>query len=338
MNKKNAIFITDRDGFIDRIYKQDVVEKMKGFLNVCETTINSRNLEEFKDTLRETQYIFSTWGMVSLTDEQIDDYFPKLEAIFYAAGSVQSFCRPYLRRGVRIFTSWVENDIPVWEMTAAQVLLATKGFWRCTGPYKYSNTLKGPLFRNVQKGNKDITVAVLGLGMVGRGVIKFLRETEIKFTVYDPYVSDELIAEYGATRVTLEEAFKESDVVVNAIANRPMNVGMLNYDLFNSMMDDAIFINPGRGAQVVEADLCRALREKPERFALLDVTDPEPVIPDSEINNMDNIIITPHIAGPSGAEYERLGEVMVEEASRIFKLLPANPDKEVFLHMLDVMA
>ena len=76
---------------------------------------------------------------------------------------------------------------------------------------------------------------------------------------------------------SLEEIFQECQTISKHIANNPQTVGMLDYHLFSQMRPDAAFINTGRGAQVVETDLVRALKEEPGRFALLDVTWPEPV-------------------------------------------------------------
>ena len=79
------------------------------------------------------EFIFSTWGMPRFSAEEIRRYFPDLRAVFYAAGSVQGFARPFLDCGVRVFSAWAANAIPVAAYTVAQILLAAKGFfpaWR----------------------------------------------------------------------------------------------------------------------------------------------------------------------------------------------------------------
>ena len=67
---------------------------------------------------------------------------------------------------------------------------------------------------------------------------------------------------------------------------------MLNYGLFSKMLPTATFLNTGRGAQVVEADLIRALKEQPNRAAVLDVTFPEPAEADSELYTLENVFLT----------------------------------------------
>ena len=86
---------------------------------------------------------------------------------------------------------------------------------------------------------------------------------------------------------------------------------MLGYALFSRMLPDATFLNTGRGAQVVEDDLARALREEPGRSAVLDVTLPEPPAADSPLRALPNVLLTPHFAGSSGNEVRRMGEAML---------------------------
>ena len=64
-----------------------------------------------------------------LTEEQIAEYLPSLKAVFYAAGSVQAFARPFLNRGIQVFSAWAANAVPVAEYTVAQIILAGKGFY-----------------------------------------------------------------------------------------------------------------------------------------------------------------------------------------------------------------
>jgi len=102
------------------------------------------------------------------------------------------------------------------------------------------------------------------------------------------------------------------------------------------MKKNATFINTGRGAQVVEKDLISALKEEPDRTAVLDVTFPEPPMPDSPFYTMKNVFLTPHIAGSAGDECMRMGDYMVDEANRYLK---GEPFKyEVTLKMLETMA
>lgn len=88
---------------------------------------------------------------------------------------------------------------------------------------------------------------------------------------------------------------------------------MLDRRLFERLREGATFINTGRGAQVVEADLIAVLKERPDLTALLDVTAPEPPAADSELWRLPNVAISPHIGGTTGHEVVRLADCAIEE-------------------------
>ena len=69
----------------------------------------------------DTECIFSTWGMPSFTSEEIKKYLPSLKAIFYGAGTVQHFARPFIESGIKVFSAWGANAVPVAEYTVAQI-------------------------------------------------------------------------------------------------------------------------------------------------------------------------------------------------------------------------
>ena len=93
---------------------------------------NKAYVLEHPESFADTEYIFSTWGMPWFSDEEVKQYFPSLKCIFYAAGTVQSFARPFLNNGVKVFSAWAANAVPVAEYTVAQIILANKGFYRCS--------------------------------------------------------------------------------------------------------------------------------------------------------------------------------------------------------------
>lgn len=289
--------------------------------------------EKFKDT----EFIFSTWGMPVFTSEEIRKYFPSLKCVFYGAGSVQFFARPFLENNIKVFSAWGANAVPVAEYTVAQIILANKGY------FLSSKIIKNPESRNLATqyafnlpGNYNTKIGIIGAGMIGRLVIDMLKAYKLDIVVYDPFLSNEKAEMLGVKKVSLEDLFKECQVISNHVANLPETVGMLNYDLFNLMKDNAVFINTGRGAQVVEDDLIKILTEKPYITAILDVTLPEPPLEDSKLYTLDNVILTPHIAGSLGNEVQRMGEYMCDQFIKFKNNIPY--EYEVTLKMLETMA
>ncbi|MBQ8344877.1 MAG: hydroxyacid dehydrogenase, partial [Clostridia bacterium] len=228
-------------------------------------------------------------------------------------GTVQSFARPFLNCGVKVFSAWGANAVPVAEMTVAQMILANKGYFLTNRLYhEKGKRVAKDAFMGC-RGNYGETVGIIGAGMIGKLVIQMLKQYNLKVIVFDPFLSDERAEELGVEKCGLAELFERAFTVSNHLANNEQTKGMLTYELFSRMRKNAVFINTGRGAQVVEEDLVRVLRERPDLTALLDVTYPEPPVEGHPFYTLPNCLLTPHIAGSAGDEVERMGEYMLAE-------------------------
>ena len=132
-----AIWMSDRgQALLDTIYTGALREKLEAQVQFVSTITSAQEAQASKEQLKDVECIFSTWGMLPLSAEQIRECFPSLKAVFYGAGSVQYFARPFLQSGVRVFSSAAANAVPVAEYTLAQILLAGKGFYQASRLYK----------------------------------------------------------------------------------------------------------------------------------------------------------------------------------------------------------
>jgi phosphoglycerate dehydrogenase-like enzyme len=317
------------------VYGSELQKKLKSELTFLDPVKSFEDLEARKEELRTVDYIFSTWGMLPLTKEQILNYFPNLKSVFYAAGTVQAFARPFLELGISVHSAWRANGIPVAEVTVSEILLANKGFFqrRVRSRSEWSNG--DPEYRF--PGNYGTKVGILGAGMIGARVIELLRPFELDLYVFDPFLSDERAEALGVKKASLEEIFETCHVISNHLANKPETVGIIRRDLLSRMSEYAVFINTGRGAQVDMTALIDEMRAHPKRLALLDVTDPEePPREDNPIYGVDNIILTPHIAGSIGYETHRMADFMYEEYRAVAE--GKEPKHSVSLAMLETMA
>ena len=317
----NRIFLCENAENIKRVYcVEECVYTKAAVLNVP---------KKFKDT----EYVFSTWGMPVFTEEEIKRCLPSLKAVFYGAGTVQDFARPFLNCGVRVFSAWAANGVPVAEYTVAQIVLANKGFFKTM---RYTDRATAQKEAGNFPGNYNAKIGIIGAGMIGKLVIQMLKYYNLEVLVFDPFLPKEKAKDLGVEKGSLETIFRECRVVSNHLANNEQTAGMLNGALFKTMPPYATFINTGRGAQVVEQDLIHTLKSRPDLTALLDVTFPEPPEQESELYTMENCILTPHIAGSSGNEVRRMGEYMEEEYQSFLK--NASCEYEVTLEMLKTMA
>ena len=307
----------------------------------CEmlSTAILRKSDVLDGAARDAGAIFSSWGMPSFIAEEIAAFLPNAKAVFYAAGSVQSFAHPFLSSGVRVFSAWRENAVPVAEFAVSQILLANKGFFQaCRMNRSAKAHLEAHRLFSAYPGNFDCRVGLLGCGSIGRLVAEELRRHRLEVLVFDPFLPDEAASSLGVRKASLEEIFATCQTVSNHLANNERTKGMLDWSLFSKMPRNATFINTGRGAQVVEADLVRALAEEPGRTAVLDVTCPEPPEEGSPFYSMPNVFLTPHMAGSSGLEIRRMGEAMLEEW-RAWNADPSSRSvREVTPKMLETMA
>lgn len=321
---------------ISRVYSEETLKLLTAEAALEPQVVTHAMLKKGSVATDDVECLFSTWGMPSLSEEEIARYFPNLRAFFYAAGSVKGFAAPFLAHGVKISSAYAANAIPVAEYTVSQILLATKGFFRSSALYSRGEIAEARRVAAAYPGNFSVRVGLIGAGMVGRAVCKLLKPYSIDLLVYDPYLSDDAARTLGVQKATLEEIFSTCTVVSNHVPNIPSTRRMFDYRLFSLMQANATFINTGRGAQVVEDDLCRILSERSDLVALLDVTEPEPPHADSPLFTLPGAILTPHIAGSSGNETFRMGEYMLEEYRRYAAGLPL--EYEITAEMLPTLA
>lgn len=315
------IFLCNNEKDIERVYDGKAREK----LGIAPLIVNEESLEKYKDELAGVKYAFSTWGMLRLSGEQIKKYLPSLEGVFYAAGTVGYFAEPFLNSGVRVFSAAYANGIPVAEYTVSQILLAGKGYFRAEKLYKTDLPLSRKTAWEAQ-GNYHASAGLIGLGVIGSMVAERLKAFDITVYACDPFAGEEKASALGVTLVSLPELFEKCDVISNHLANKESLNDILNYSLFSLMKPNATFINTGRGAQVNEEDLARALCEEPARTAVLDVQKDESRPQNGPLWSCENALMTPHIAGSMGNEVTRMADYIIGEFSLFLEGKPCQSE------------
>ncbi len=177
--------------------------------------------------------------MPYLSEEEIDSLLPALKCVFYAAGSVQGFARPFLNRGVRVFSAWAANAVPVAEYATAQIILAGKDFYCQSRLGSVGRWQDARERRGSQIGNYHKRVGLIGCGMIGSMVAKRLKAFDVEVLAYDPFLSSERANELGVSTVTLSELFSCCEVVSNHLANNESTKRLLGYERFMSMPQEA---------------------------------------------------------------------------------------------------
>ncbi|HEB11942.1 MAG TPA: hypothetical protein ENI06_12110 [Spirochaetales bacterium] len=159
-------------------------------------------------------------------------------------------------------------------------------------------------------------MGIIGASRVGRQVIKLLKLFGPDILLYDPFVSQQEGADLGVLKVELDELLKLADVVSLHAPLTQENGKMLNAKNLALMKDDALLINTARGALIDETALIEELA-RGRFFAFLDVTEPEPPAQNSPLRRLNNVVVTPHIAGCI-EDCSHMSELAVEELRRFF--------------------
>lgn len=138
------------------------------------------------------------------------------------------------------------------------------------------------------------TFGSVGLGNIGREVLRVLRPFEMVHLATDPYVRAEEVADLRVSLVDLETLLQQSDFVSLHCPLTPQTWGLIGERELSLMKPTAYLINASRGPVVDQAALYRALRDRKIRGAALDVFEKEPVSDDDPLLGLDNVILTPH--------------------------------------------
>ncbi len=330
---KIALFGTNELQF-SKVYTPEVLKKL-GKYGELSVKINRKNLKDNAEFLADCEIAFSTWGMPKFTKEEITEYMPKLKAVFYSAGTVQYFARPFLECGVKVFSAFAANAVPVAEYTFAQITLAAKGYYQAASNYRFL-PLRSIMYANASTGIFECKVGLVGLGAIGKTVAQKLKALDVKVYACDPFISEKTAQELGVTIVDMETLFSECDIISNHLANKPELKNVFNYNLFKRMKKHSTFINTGRGAQVAEFSLALSLILHPSRTFVADVIKTEffPYI--CPLFWCHNAILTPHIAGSTGNEPQRMAYYMMEEMEKF--LADEETEYEVSFEALERMA
>jgi len=170
---------------------------------------------------------------------------------------------------------------------------------------KYLNEFQGIEL----KGKK---VGIIGFGQIGRRVAHRLRSFEVDLLIYDPYVNETIIKEYGE-KVEIDSLMKQSDfITIHAIATDE-NENLINEERIRKMKETAFLINTSKGSIIDYDALYKALEDERIGGAALDVFPLEPIDEDNEFINLKNAIITPHIGGNTEEVVKRQSKIILND-------------------------
>ncbi len=274
--------------------------------------------DQIADLLPGVDAVLTTWGAPRF-DRRLLDRADRLQIIAHAAGTIKGIIPPEVfDRGIAVAhaAAVIAESVGEWALTVT--LMALRKAYDLNKQMHEPDTNQDR--RRLGFGNELYykRVGIVAASMTGRAFIRLLQPFHPEILVYDPYLSDERARDLGVRRIDdLDELFATCDVVSNHAPTTEETNGMIGAAQLARLRDGALFVNTARAAAIDYDALTRELEGGRIRAAI-DVFPKEPLALDSPLRRLDNVILSPHVAGGTAESRQRLGESMVDEIARCF--------------------
>ncbi|CAH1648680.1 hydroxyacid dehydrogenase [Chelatococcus asaccharovorans] len=242
---------------------------------------------------------------------------PRLRLVGHLAATVKQFLPVEVwERGIQVTAAVNAVALPVVEFTLAAITFAGKRAFAQSQRYRQHREIAYSGRTTHDCGLLGKTVGILGASRVGLRVLERLQAYDVEVLLYDPFLAREHAIALGAEKVDdLDDMIRRCDILSVHAPITDETVNMLDARRLALLKDGATLINTARGILIDHAALVRELVSG-RICASLDVTHPEPLLPDSPLFDLPNVFLTPHIAGPQGSERQRMLTAIVNDIER----------------------
>ena len=335
MTDKPNILVAMRPALFDQLFAEEQQIRLR---NMGALTMQPQegNLSEAQLTqlISGRDIVITSWGTPQFSPAVLAAA-ESLKLIAHSAGSIKRLLPPSVFADGRQVTHAAEAmAIPVAETTLLLILLCLRRFHQIDRAFKDAGW---DAAKALGPGTEleGARIGIIGAGHTGRTVIKKLHALDADLWLYDPYASERQAADMGARKVALETLLRECPLVSLQAPSTPETYRMLGAEQFSWLQDGACFINTARTYPIDEAALLAEL-ESGRISAALDVFEQEPLPDDSPFRQLDNVIISPHMAAVTDQAYRRQGQITTDEVASF--LSEGKLRYEVTGDMLDKMA
>jgi D-3-phosphoglycerate dehydrogenase len=260
-------------------------------------------------------------GLVVRSAVQVDDSLlaaaPKLRVIGRAGVGVDNIdVDAATRRGIVVMNTPGANAIAVAELTLGMMLALARQLPKANATMHAGKWEKKSLQGAELRGKK---LGVLGLGRIGLEVARRARSFGMEVIGHDPFVSASIARENAIQLVSADELFREADYLTLHVGLTPQTAGIISVASLETMKKGVRIVNCARGELIVEEALAEALKSGHVGGAALDVFHKEP-LKDSPFFELENVILTPHIAGSTAEAQEAVGVQIALQVREYLKL------------------
>lgn len=253
---------------------------------------------------------------VKVTKEVLEKA-PKLRVIGRAGVGVDNVdLNAATAAGVLVMNTPGGNAVSVAEHTIALILALARSIPQASASTKSGKWEKKKFLGNEVRGK---ILGVLGLGSIGREVVRRAQALEMRILAADPYVSPQVAQDLGIELADLDRLFAESDYLTIHMALTAETKKVLSKEAFAKMKPGVRIVNCARGEMIDQDALVEAIQSGKVAGAALDVFTPEPVPPDSPLLGLEQVLATPHIAGSTEEAQEIVGVRIAEQMAEYLK-------------------
>jgi phosphoglycerate dehydrogenase-like enzyme len=282
------------------------------------------------EVIEDAEIILTSWGSPKITLEMLAQA-KRLRYIGHAAGTVKRrIPKQVFTEGISIYSAGSRLAWGVGEYCLAALMTLLRRL-----PQFEANIRSGGWKLNKVRGQELFgkTVGMVSASSTGRAFIQLLKPFQVNILLYDPYLSEQRAEKLGVRKASLEEVMSCPIISVHA-PSIPATENLVHAELIRRIPDGSILINSSRGAVLDENVLFTEL-ETGRFYAALDVFTNNPS-KDSLLRKLDNVLLTPHIAGDTVEGHLAL---MKEVVTDIMRKERGEPTQfEVREHMWDIMA
>ncbi|MHC4477084.1 MAG: 2-hydroxyacid dehydrogenase [Planctomycetota bacterium] len=220
------------------------------------------------------------------------------------------------QRGIAVMNTPGRNARAVAECTIGLILAETRNIARSHACLKNANWRRSFPNSDAIPELLGKTVGLVGYGAVGQLVAGYLNAFGCNIIAYDPYFKGDSTP---AKLVDLQTLMRASDVVSIHARLTEESRHLIDHEHISLMKPTAVLVNTARSALVDEQALVGALQQRCIMAAALDVFDTEPLPPDHPLLKLDNVTITPHIAGSTIDAFRNSPKLMADHLTRMLK-------------------
>ncbi len=250
-------------------------------------------------------------------DDALMEHASRLRVIGRAGVGVDNIdAEAATRRGIVVMNTPGANAVAVAELTVGLMIALARKMPAANTTMHAGKWEK----KNLQGAElRAKTLGILGLGRIGLEVAKRVRGFGMDIIGTDPFVSAAVARENGIALVPLEELFARADYLTLHVGLTPQTTGIINSKTLATMKKGVRIVNCARGELVDDAALAEALKNGQVAGAALDVFSVEPP-KESPYFGLDNVILTPHIAGSTAEAQEAVGVQIAHQVREYLKL------------------